>query len=639
MHKDPHSGPPAGHGEPAAPLSPRPSDEAVKTAFDSMILSVSGFRKVFAADGDDDSLSTDISNADAIIAGSAAAAFAGLLKSVYPDTNITIAVGIDSRPTGPAVADAMCRVFLSRGITVRYFFIIPAPEIMAFVKNTSGVKGFCYVTASHNPPGHNGLKFGFSNGQVLEAKHALPLIEDLREIINKKDIAERLSQDMENIPFDSIKRVYKSASENKKAAYDAYLNFTQRVTAAPLDNDAASTYCNKLAAAVKKQPISIIGELNGSSRSVSIDSPLLASFNIHVKLFNNKAGVISHAIIPEGESLDECARLLENMHAEDPSFLFGYVPDNDGDRGNIVYINTMNGKAEILQAQQVFALVCLAECADLVYKGVLSCTDECYPGKGAALVVNGPTSLRIETLASVFGIEVFRTETGEANVVNKALELQTEGKIVRVIGEGSNGGNITLPSTVRDPLNTIISLVKLYCLRSNEAKPGLFEIWCSLRGREYNNDFTLGDVIDSLPSFCTTGVSEAKAVTKITTRDHAALKTAFEGIFLEKWRKEKKQLAGTYGFYEYEEYTTEGTIERKGFGPEFRTGNAKGGFKILFRDMKGAPAGFIWMRGSGTEPVFRTMVDLRGSDRSKMEALLDWHRSIVLEADKAAPTP
>jgi phosphoglucomutase len=42
------------------------------------------------------------------------------------------------------------------------------------------------------------------------------------------------------------------------------------------------------------------------------------------------------------------------------------------------------------------------------------------------------------------------------------------------------------------------------------------------------------------------------------------------------------------------------------------------------------------MRGSGTEPVFRVMADVKGTDMKKEQELLQWQRRMVLEADGSA---
>ena len=137
------------------------------------------------------------------------------------------------------------------------------------------------------------------------------------------------------------------------------------------------------------------------------------------------------------------------------------MPDNDGDRGNIVYINDRTGCAEILEAQEVFALSVLSELEFMKQTAAAAQGASAAPGAKLAVAVNGPTSMRIERIAEAYGVEVFRAEVGEANVVNLAAEKRAEGFEVRILGEGSNGGNITHPATVRDPLNTIFALIKL----------------------------------------------------------------------------------------------------------------------------------------------------------------------------------
>ncbi|MDD3822811.1 MAG: phosphoglucomutase, partial [Sphaerochaetaceae bacterium] len=62
----------------------------------------------------------------------------------------------------------------------------------------------------------------------------------------------------------------------------------------------------------------------------------------------------------------------------------------------------------------------------------------------------------------------------------------------------------------------------------------------------------------------------------------------------------------------------------------------RGGLKIIFADRLGNDSDFIWMRGSGTEPVFRIMADASGNDRSRHDYLLAWQRSLVESADREA---
>ena len=88
-----------------------------------------------------------------------------------------------------------------------------------------------------------------------------------------------------------------------------------------------------------------------------------------------------------------------------------------------------------------------------------------------------------------------------------------------------------------------------------------------------------------------------------------------------------------YDIVEWREVNYEGTAARVGFGPEFRSGSEKGGLKIIFSNSAGEDTDFIWMRGSGTEPVFRVLADSRGSDKSRHDWLLHWHRTMIESAD------
>ena len=244
---------------------------------------------------------------------------------------------------------------------------------------------------------------------------------------------------------------------------------------------------------------------------------------------------------------------------------------------------------------------------------------------------------RIDEIINAFGGKVFRSEVGEANVVNLAREKREEGYTVRILGEGSNGGNITHPSCVRDPLCTIFALIKLLVLRDEKTlegtKKGLFHIWCDASGQpeKYREDFTLSDIIASLPVYTTTGVSEPRAILKINTKDHSKLKANFQKIFQAEWERHKEELKNLYGFDSYEAVITNGTKETRNVQDFSKSG--KGGLKIIFKDSTLAPLAFIWMRGSGTEPVFRVMCDVKG-DRAKQEhRLLEWETQMLLKAD------
>jgi phosphoglucomutase len=593
----------------------------ITIALNKMILSASGWRGIFA--DEEESKSPQINEAHKIICAFAAFIFAEYLKCGCDTCKPTILLGVDTRPTGKAITDAIIPVLLACGCEARYAGITSAPEIMAWAKKFDGTKtGFIYVSASHNPVGHNGIKFGLTDGGVLSAEESSKLIAAFRAFLEKSDSIEKIEKLSSALDTWQIKKVYDDSMTAKEQAFKAYYDFCGDVVWGA-NTDVFVAVKDGLA----KKPLGIVCDFNGSARTVSIDKDFFAGLGIKFECINDKPAQIAHRIVPEGESLDPCCKLLEDVHARDASFVLGYVPDCDGDRGNLVIWDDAIGKARALEAQEVFALACTTEFSQLVWTGEF--------GRGkAAVAVNDPTSMRIDKIAKAFGISVFRAEVGEANVVSLARKLREEGYIVRIFGEGSAGGNITHPSAVRDPLSTVMDIVKMLSVRSSADKDGLFEIWRkqSGQGEKYRDDFTLADIIVSIPPFVTTPAYNKDAVMQIKTHDHAELKDKYQKVFLREWEEQKDKLKQRFGICSWEARAYNGTAEKKNL---LRFGEAgRGGLKVLFFDSEGAETAFIWMRGSATEPVFRIMADAEGDDARVERFLLDWQRKMIMEADK-----
>ena len=157
-------------------------------------------------------------------------------------------------------------------------------------------------------------------------------------------------------------------------------------------------------------------------------------------------------------------------------------------------------------------------------------------------------------------------------------------------------------------------------------------MWCKKSNIKYNSDFTLTDVLETLPKYTTTGVSEPRAILKVTEKDNAKLKANFQKVFEKQWNAKKSELNKSYGICNYEAIITNGTKEQKNISDFSLSKN--GGLKILFKDKDENPIAFIWMRGSQTEPVFRIMCDVKGDNSEMEKSLLQWETEMIEEADK-----
>lgn len=606
------------------PLSyPVLDSKELKEKLSKFILSASGWRKVFAISNDEEDNTEEISVADKYFCALIALSLAKYLNCVSDkeiNTNKLnkktstkkIVVAMDARPTGVQILDVISRVFLALDIEVVNLFIAAAPEIMALSSQDKSIDAFLYVSASHNPIGHNGIKFG-TNGGVFNKSQSQELTQIFTSLVENQQALIFVKNLVSNLEKEKLEANLKQISQNKIKSLENYREFAL-ITASKNEN--IENYLNSLKQKTDNK-IGIVAELNGSARTLSIDKEFFKELNIKVHAVNDKPREVVHPIVPEGENLEMCRSILEEKHKEDSAFVVGYVPDNDGDRGNLVYIKDSTNTAEILQAQEVFALVVMAE---------LSAMRVSYPTEKMAISVNGPTSMRIDDIAKALNVEVFRAEVGEANVVQKAQMLRDEGYIVRIFGEGSNGGNITHPAKVRDPLNTLLSLINLL---SNK------EIFDYYRNKiNYKNDtLSIENFINSLPKYTTLDAFSTDAKLQINN-DHGILKDNYEMEFLNYYNENKDFLKNKFNIESYEVYQMEGANCIKGLGNEFRTPPYKGGYKIIFKDKDNDNIAFIWMRGSGTEAVFRILVDVKGDNLELFNYLLNLHTQLLKKADK-----
>jgi phosphoglucomutase len=599
----------------------RPAE--LDAAIGGMILSASGWRAVFAADQDEESDTTEVAPEHLAIAGLAAAVFAEHIGA-----GSVVAVGTDTRPTGPRIALAAMTALLERGIRVHYLGVSASPEIMAYAGGHPDLDGFFYISASHNPIGHNGIKMGGSNGGVLDGETARSLIDRFRELAADPAEVTGVVEPMMRPAAPAVVDAVAARESHKKYALDNYRRFTASTAAGP--GPSAERAMAGFAERVSVEHPGLVVDFNGSARTVSVDVRYLEELGCTVRSMNNQPGEIAHIIVPEGAGLEPCRVMLEQCAAEDEHFVLGYVPDNDGDRGNLVA--STGDTVRALEAQEVFALACVAELCWLEYTGAIAA--DSLP---VAVAVNGPTSLRVERIASAFGAEVTRSEVGEANVVNLARELRASGRLVRILGEGSNGGNITHPSAVRDPLQTVLAILKLIMSPALGDTPPPLEIWSRRSGvaidpaQNRTPSQRLRWLVDSLPSFTTTNAFSEAAKLTIRSTDHAALKRAFERLLPDAVPDVMPMLRSELGAVTWDIVNYEGTTARP--GPGNRTGRERGGLKLRFLDGDGVERGFAWMRGSGTEPVFRVLVDVEGARTRLHDTVLDWLRSLVMKAD------
>lgn len=581
-----------------------------KKAFDEMIFSASGFRKIFAKSKNEDSTENEIDNEDKVLIALIIFTISNYFKN---ESRPYIGLGLDSRPTGNIIAEITIKILITSKEKIKFFGILPITEILACTKNSKDSKGFIYISASHNPAGYNGIKIGLNDGGVLNSAKTQEIIKQIKNNSQNENLIKHLINilnkfDEDKAHLEYYKKTIKLEKENKNQSYEAYKSLIHEIA---YENDINNKDIEILKKRILKNPIGIIAEMNGSSRINSIDKELIESLGLKIELHNDKMGIFKHNIIPEGKSLNECKKLLQKKYIKDNSFELGYVPDCDGDRGNLVFIDKVTNTASIIEAQKIFALVVISELSYLYYTGIKN---------NIAIVTNDATSLNIEKIANFFNAKVYRVEVGEANLTEMADDLRAQGFIVKISGEGSNGGCIIYPSRVRDPITTLLSIVKLLKMKE------LYQIWCKLSKNYYKEKYSLKDILNTTNFYSNVIVSSKKAnLTNLKIENQEILKSNYENLLIKEIKSNK--LFQELSIVDYEIINYEGKIQSK-----IRTGDASGGLKVLFKTNKEIVA-TLWMRISKTEPVTRVLSEVIYTKRNVLFKLLEFNKRLIKKAN------
>lgn len=354
-------------------------------------LNVSGYRGIWGKDLDEQ------------IAYEYGRAFAKFIKG---NTGKKILVGRDARKTGGQIFSSLESAFKAENVEIEYAGILPTPSMLFLVKNL-GYDGGIMITASHNPPEYNGLKFINNKGLFTDSneneviannklnltdqeKILVPFSRDLNNFDNKKFRTLHINKIIENVDADLIR------SKKFKVAHD---------------------------------PINSAGSI--------ITLELLEGLGCEVFQINKEQnGEFAHMPEPLAPNLSQISQTVSEHHAD-----VGFAQDPDADR--LVVIDE--------QGTIIFEEYTLA----LAVHSVLS-------KETGTVVTNLSSSRTNESIAESFGMKTYYSKVGEANVV--AL-MQEKNAIVG--GEG--GGGVIYPK-INNGRDSLVGIALTLELMARENK-------------------------------------------------------------------------------------------------------------------------------------------------------------------------
>jgi phosphomannomutase len=269
-----------------------------------------------------------------------------------------VVVGRDPRTSGEMVRQAVAGGLLSSGCRIVDIGVCPTPTLQLMVRQL-GARGGIAITASHNPPEWNALKFVGADGLFLSADRG----HELLDIYHQGDYTKARGARMRPIEY-------------RTDAHDAHIGAIVKALGAPRP----------------ARPLrAVLDACNGAGALVT--PRLFEALGVEVTTINGRPdGTFPRPAEPLPEHLGDLCGAVRRHEAD-----VGFAQDMDADRLAIV-----SERGDAIGEERTLVL---AACA------ILSKT----PGP---VVANISTTHALDGVAARFGCRVFRTKVGEANVAD-----------------------------------------------------------------------------------------------------------------------------------------------------------------------------------------------------------------------------
>lgn len=303
----------------------------------------------------------------------------GLGRAIGTVLGSPVAVGRDTRTSGPMLQAAVLAGLTSVGTDVHDLGVAPSPAVQYHVKGHD-LAGGVVVTASHNPPEYNGIKL--LDGAGMEAPREL---EERVEAVHFEEAAR-------SAPWDGVGEIRSVEGANRR--------YVEAVRAA-VDAEAIR----------RSRPRVVLDCANGAG---CLTSPyLLASLGCEVVTLNAQPdGTFpGHPPEPREEHVGELRALVADLGAD-----LGAVHDGDADR--VVFVDEGGG---FVHGDRSLALVAGHAVAR---------------AGGGTVVTPVSSSSCVEDVVRAAGGQVLYTPVGAPLVAHRMLEVGA------VFGGEENGGLI-----------------------------------------------------------------------------------------------------------------------------------------------------------------------------------------------------
>jgi phosphomannomutase len=299
----------------------------------------------------------------------------------------TFVVTRDSRPSGAMLADVIHAALNASGRSTIDAEIAATPTTGILIRQFDAVGGI-QISASHNPIEFNGIKLFSGEGRVIPRQSGVGILEHYR---NGHTVWVPYDQTGTRTPCKN------TILEHRKAIMRT------------VDIEA-----------IARRKFKVLLDANHGAGGILGDW-LLAELGCDVTILGEKPdGQFQHTPEPTSENLLDVCRLVKESNVD-----IAFCQDPDADRVAII-----DADGRYVGEEYTITL-----CLEHLLRIAENAKHPCCRKKGA-VVINCATSRMNEDVAKRYGVPIFRSAVGEANVVDLMLEKEA------MFGGEGNGGPI-----------------------------------------------------------------------------------------------------------------------------------------------------------------------------------------------------
>lgn len=359
-----------------------------------------------------------------------------------------IFIARDTRPSSRQIFNLVFNTLRLNNLKLIDLGILPVPILQTNVcskENSGGVM----ITASHNPPEYNGLKFYQSDGKIFD-------LEQSEHIKKNYSSIQITPAEMSKLSF-KVKTYRSPKTKSYRGHFDKIFNHID---------------INK----IKNRSFNVIVD-PGNGTGSYIDKIFLKQLGCQVKLINSKVdGKFRRSIEPISQNLEELKKALVDFKAD-----LGFAQDCDADRLAVIDENGQQLEEEILLALVVYHFL------------------KNKKGSNKKVVTNCCTSKSIDQIVVQNKGRLFKSTVGEINVTKETLKQNA------IVGGEGNGG-VIWPKIVpgRDSFSAMALVLELLSIENKPLSKiaGSLPLYCMSKQKvPWDRNNSLTDFYSYLKSF------------------------------------------------------------------------------------------------------------------------------------------